>query len=41
MHKEDVGGIALPLEAPGLASVAGEERSRNEVDFFSCSFVFL
>lgn len=23
-------GIALPLEAPGLASVAGEERGRKE-----------
>lgn len=34
MHKEDVGGIALPLEAPGLASVAGEERSRNGAKCF-------
>lgn len=34
MHKEDVGGIAHPLEAPGLVSAAGEERRRNEVNFF-------
>lgn len=34
MYKEDVGGIAHPLEAPQLAFAAGEERRRNEVNFF-------
>lgn len=34
VHKEDVGGTALPLEAPRLVSVAGEERSRNGMIFF-------
>lgn len=41
MHKEDVGGgTALPLEAPGLVSVAGEERSRNRVNFFPALLFF-
>lgn len=35
------GGHGLPFEAPGLVSVAGEERNRNGVNFFSHSLFSL